>query len=54
MEADHADITAIADLVTAGQLRAVIEGEFPLAEAAKAHELGDTGHIAGKLVLTME
>ena len=24
---------------------------LPLAEAAKAHELGDSGHVAGKLVL---
>jgi NADPH:quinone reductase-like Zn-dependent oxidoreductase len=54
VEADHAGMTAIADLVTAGKLRAVIAGAFPLAEAAKAHELGDTGHVAGKLVLTME
>jgi NADPH:quinone reductase-like Zn-dependent oxidoreductase len=53
-EADHAGMTAIADLVTAGQLRPVIAAAFPLAEAAKAHELGDTGHVAGKLVLTME
>ncbi|HEX6454230.1 MAG TPA: NADP-dependent oxidoreductase [Trebonia sp.] len=54
VEADHAGMTAIADLVTAGQLRPVIAAAFPLAEAAKAHELGDTGHVAGKLVLTME
>lgn len=53
VEADHAGMTAIADLVTAGQLRPVIAAAFPLAEAAKAHELGETGHVAGKLVLTM-
>ncbi|HUN38620.1 MAG TPA: NADP-dependent oxidoreductase [Trebonia sp.] len=53
VEADHAGMTAIADLVTAGQLRPVIAGTFPLAEAAKAHAIGDTGHVAGKLVLTM-
>jgi NADPH:quinone reductase-like Zn-dependent oxidoreductase len=44
----------IADLVDRGQLRPVIAGAFPLAEAAKAHEIGDGGHVAGKLVLTME
>jgi NADPH:quinone reductase-like Zn-dependent oxidoreductase len=54
VEADHAGMTAIADLVTAGKLRPVVAATFPLAEAAKAHELGDTGHVAGKLVLTME
>jgi NADPH:quinone reductase-like Zn-dependent oxidoreductase len=44
--------TAIADLVTQGKLRPVIAGTFPLADAAKAHELGDSGHVAGKPVLT--
>lgn len=53
VEADHAGMTAIADLVAAGKLRPVIAATFPLAEAARAHELGDTGHVAGKLVLTM-
>jgi len=53
VEADHAGMTAIADLVSAGQLRPVIAGTFSMAEAAKAHAIGDTGHVAGKLVLTM-
>jgi NADPH:quinone reductase-like Zn-dependent oxidoreductase len=53
VEADHAGMTAIADLVTAGKLRPVIAGTFPLTEAARAHALGETGHVAGKLVLTM-
>lgn len=53
VEADHAGMTAIADLVTEGKLRPVIAGTFPLADAAKAHALGDTRHVAGKLVLTM-
>jgi NADPH:quinone reductase-like Zn-dependent oxidoreductase len=53
VEADHAGMTAIADLVTAGTLHPVIAGTFPLADAAKAHAAGETGHVAGKLVLTM-
>jgi NADPH:quinone reductase-like Zn-dependent oxidoreductase len=53
VEADHEGMTAIAGLVTEGKLRPVIAGTFPLAEAAKAHALGDTRHVAGKLVLTM-
>ncbi len=53
VEADHAGMTTIADLVTEGKLRPVIAGTFPLADAAKAHELGETGHVAGKLVLSM-
>jgi NADPH:quinone reductase-like Zn-dependent oxidoreductase len=53
VEADHAGMTTIADLVTEGKVRPVIAGTFPLADAAKAHELGETGHVAGKLVLSM-
>ena len=53
VEADRGGMTAIADLVTQGWLRPVIAGTFPLADAAKAHVLGDGGHVAGKLVLTM-
>lgn len=52
-EADRIAMTAIVDLVTQGKLRPVIAGTFPLADAAKAHALGDTGHVAGKLALTM-
>ncbi len=51
VEADHAGMSAIADLVERGELRAEIAGTFPLAEAAKAHEQGETGHVTGKLVL---
>ena len=43
----------VADQAAQGKLRPVIAGAFPLAEAAKAHEIGDGGHVAGKLVLTM-
>jgi NADPH:quinone reductase-like Zn-dependent oxidoreductase len=53
VEADHAGMTAIADLAAQGSLRPVIAGAFPLTDAAKAHALGETGHVAGKLVLTM-
>jgi NADPH:quinone reductase-like Zn-dependent oxidoreductase len=53
VEADHAGMKAIAALVEAGKLRATIAGSFPLAEAAKAHALGDTGRTAGKLVLVV-
>jgi NADPH:quinone reductase-like Zn-dependent oxidoreductase len=46
-------MTAIADLVAKGRLRPVIAGTFPLADAAKAHGIGESEHVAGKLVLTM-
>jgi NADPH:quinone reductase-like Zn-dependent oxidoreductase len=53
VEYDHGGMTAIADLATDGKLRPVIAGVFPLAQAADAHKLGETRHVAGKLVLTM-
>jgi NADPH:quinone reductase-like Zn-dependent oxidoreductase len=53
VEADHAGMTAIADMVAAGTLRAEIAGSFPMSQARKAHELGDTGRVSGKLVITM-
>lgn len=54
VDADHHGMTRIADLVAEGKLRATVAGTFPLAEAAKAHELGDTGRTTGKLVLLMD
>lgn len=54
VEADQAGMRAIAELVEDGQLRAVIADTFPLAEAARAHEAGETNRTTGKLVLTME
>ena len=53
VEYDHQGMTEIAALVTDGKLRPVIAATFPLAGVAKAHELGETRHVAGKLVLTM-
>ncbi|MGH3281319.1 MAG: NADP-dependent oxidoreductase [Trebonia sp.] len=53
VEADHQGMTSLGALVTAGTLRPVIAATFPLADAAKAHELGESRHVAGKLVLTM-
>ncbi|MFJ9242085.1 NADP-dependent oxidoreductase [Streptomyces sp. NPDC101776] len=53
VDADRADMEAVAELVEAGRLRATIAGTFPLADAAEAHALGATGRTAGKLVLTV-
>ncbi|MGW7402625.1 NADP-dependent oxidoreductase [Streptomyces sp. NPDC054833] len=54
VDADRAGMRAIAELAEAGKLRATIAGTFPLTDAAKAHELGDTGRTTGKLVLLAE
>ncbi|GAA2452986.1 NADP-dependent oxidoreductase [Streptomyces glaucus] len=51
---DHTGMKAIAELVEAGRLRATIARTFPLARAAEAHALGDTGRTTGKLVLVMD
>ncbi|MFD7436171.1 NADP-dependent oxidoreductase [Streptomyces sp. NPDC059861] len=51
VDADQHGMKAIAELVEDGRLRPTIAGTFPLAEAAKAHEIGDAGRTTGKLVL---
>jgi NADPH:quinone reductase-like Zn-dependent oxidoreductase len=53
VEADHAGMSAVAALAEAGSLKPVIAGTFPLGDAAKAHEVGETGRTAGKLVLDL-
>ncbi len=54
VESDRGGMQAIAELVETGALRAHIEATFPLAEAAEAHALGETGRTSGKIVLTMD
>ncbi|MEU8689370.1 NADP-dependent oxidoreductase [Streptomyces sp. NPDC048665] len=51
VDADRAGMEAIAELAVSGKLTATIAGTFPLADAAKAHALGETGRTTGKLVL---
>ena len=54
VDASHSGLKAIAELVESGKLRPTIAGTFPLADAAEAHRLGDTGRTTGKLVLTVD
>ncbi|MGW4953833.1 NADP-dependent oxidoreductase [Streptomyces parvulus] len=53
VDADRADMRSVAELVEAGKLRATVEKTFPLAEAAQAHALGETGRTTGKIVLVV-
>lgn len=53
VEYDHAGMQAIADLVESGDLRPEIAAVFPLPEAAKAHEQGETNRTTGKIVLDL-
>ena len=51
VEPDRAGLLAITDLVDSGGLRIEIAYVLPLADAARAHELGETNRTTGKLVL---
>jgi NADPH:quinone reductase-like Zn-dependent oxidoreductase len=49
---DGAALEKIAELVDGDRLRPHVEQVLPLADVAKAHELIETGHTTGKIVLT--
>jgi NADPH:quinone reductase-like Zn-dependent oxidoreductase len=53
VEPDRAGLEALVELAAAGTLRPHVSRTFPLADAARAHELGETGRTQGKLVLTI-
>ena len=44
-------LTELANLVDSGKLKPVVETVLPLSEARRAHELSQTGHTPGKIVL---
>jgi NADPH:quinone reductase-like Zn-dependent oxidoreductase len=48
---DTARLNQIAALIDAGDLKPSVAAVLPLAEAARAHELSQTGHMKGKIVL---
>jgi NADPH:quinone reductase-like Zn-dependent oxidoreductase len=45
------DLTEIAKLIDSGKVKTVVETVLPLAEARRAHELSQSGHARGKIVL---
>jgi len=53
VEPDRAGLESLAALVAEGRLRPHVAETFPLADAARAHERGETGRTQGKLVLTV-
>ncbi|MEV4057271.1 NADP-dependent oxidoreductase [Amycolatopsis sp. NPDC049688] len=53
VEPDRGGLTGLVDLIEAGQLKVRVERTFPLEDVAKAHELGESGRVSGKLVLTV-
>ncbi len=53
VEPDHAALSELADLAASGRLVPEISGTVQLADAAKAHELSESGRTTGKIVLTV-
>jgi len=53
VEPDRAGLLAITELVESGKLRVEIADVLPLADAARAHRLGESNRTTGKLVLTV-
>ncbi len=45
-------LQSIATMIDAGKLRACVSKVLPLAQAREAHELSQSGHARGKIVLT--
>ena len=55
VEPDRAGLEALAELVaTRARCASTSSQTFPLEQAARAHELGETGRTQGKLVLTVD
>lgn len=51
VEADHAGMREIAALAESGRLRPRVDTVLPLDQAAKAHEVAESGRTTGKIVL---
>ncbi|HEY4021824.1 MAG TPA: NADP-dependent oxidoreductase, partial [Pseudonocardiaceae bacterium] len=45
VEPDHAGLLGLVDLVEADKLKILVEQSFPLADAGKAHEVGEAGRV---------
>ena len=51
MQPNASQLAEIATLVDSGKLKPVVGTVLPLSEARRAHELSETGHTHGKIVL---
>lgn len=53
VEPDSAGLRSVVELVETGRLRVTVDTVLPLEQAAKAHELSESGRATGKIVLTV-
>jgi NADPH:quinone reductase-like Zn-dependent oxidoreductase len=51
VQPNQPQLQELANLADSGKLRPIIEAVLPLAEAAQAHEMNQTEHTVGKIVL---
>lgn len=54
LEPDGEKLARIGRLIEQGEVRPVVGATFPLAEVAKAHELSESRHLTGKIVLKVK
>ena len=53
MSPNAEQLARIAELVASGEVRVEISEVLPLTEVQRAHELSESGHTRGKIVLTV-
>jgi NADPH:quinone reductase-like Zn-dependent oxidoreductase len=53
MSPDPGQLSMIAEKVAAGEVHVEIAETLPLAQASRAHELSESGHTRGKIILTV-
>ena len=53
-KADSGQLEQIARLIDAGEVKPVVETVLPLAQACRAHEMSQAGHVRGKIVLRIK
>jgi len=54
VQPDSAQLSKIAKLIDSAKLRPTINRILPLGEARRAHELSQSGHVHGKIVLRVK
>ena len=52
MNRSSEQLARIAELVVAGDVRVELAEVIPLTDVQRAHELGESGHVRGKIILT--